>query len=404
MKKIPDSIKKFILIGLSLFLFKSVFIAYAYTFSQIQYNQFNQSYYTASILILFASLGFNISQTRIPIKTIAIFFFVTINSLLTYFVLSLVSDTFSNITDAIPVIIYTIFVSAGGILNFRLLFDGKYQKYSWVMFMLAAAHFIIIPGVLFFGLSIFPSLAVLIVIWFFAVYRLFDKEDLKNRNFREYYKLGFSAFVINSAVSLGLAGDKFIVNHFFATDIANAYTFAWGLTAPIFYIGTLIEKYLFAEPKPDKTRILKKGFILSLIIISAYTFGIITIIKLFPALLPAAISKEIFGHIFIFMITGYSLYVILHFPLNTYLFKVIDTGKQKKISLYFSIIILISIFMFYYLINYVPGLNYQMLLAAVWIYIFTLLIVKMVIIFTGKEDSLSVKGNVISEEIQEIPK
>jgi hypothetical protein len=160
---------------------------------------------------------------------------------------------------------------------------------------------------------------------------------------------------------------------------------------------------LFAEPKPDKTRILKKGFILSLIIISAYTFGIITIIKFFPALLPAAISKEIFGQIFIFMITGYSLYVILHFPLNTYLFKVIDTGKQKKISLYFSIIILISIFMFYYLINYVPGLNYQMLLAAVWIYIFTLLIVKMLIIFTGKEESLSVKGNVISEEIQEIP-
>lgn len=403
MKTIPDSIIKFILIGLSLFLFKSVFIAYAYTFSQTQYNQFNQSYYTASILILFASLGFNISQTRIPIKTVAIFFFVTINTLLTYFVLSLVSDTFSNITDAIPVIIYTIFVSAGGILNFRLLFDGKYQEYSWVMFMLAAAHFMIIPAVLFFGLSIFPSLAVLVVIWFFAVYRLFDKEDLQNKNFREYYKLGFSAFVINSAVSLGLAGDKFIVNHFFAADIANAYTFAWGLTAPIFYIGNLIEKYLFAEPKPDKTRILKKGFILSLIIISAYTFGIITIIKFFPALLPAAISKEIFGQIFIFMITGYSLYVILHFPLNTYLFKVIDTGKQKKISLYFSIIILISIFMFYYLINYVPGLNYQMLLAAVWIYIFTLLIVKMLIIFTGKEESLSVKGNVITEEIQEIP-
>jgi hypothetical protein len=380
-----------------------VFIAYAYTFNQIQYNQFNQSYYTASILILFASLGFNISQTRIPIKTVAIFFFVTINTLLTYFVLSLVSDTFSNITDAIPVIIYTIFVSAGGILNFRLLFNGKYQKYSWVMFMLAAAHFMIIPAVLFFGLGIFPSLAVLVVIWFFAVYRLFDKEDLQNKNFREYYKLGFSAFVINSAVSLGLAGDKFIVNHFFAADIANAYTFAWGLTAPIFYIGNLIEKYLFAEPKPDKTRILKKGFILSLIIISAYTFGIITIIKFFPALLPAAISKEIFGQIFIIMITGYSLYVILHFPLNTYLFKVIDTGKQKKISLYFSIIILISIFMFYYLINYVPGLNYQMLLAAVWIYIFTLLIVKMLIIFTGKEESLSVKGNVITEEIQEIP-
>lgn len=402
MKTIPDSIKKFILIGLSLFLFKSVFIAYAYTFSQIQYRQFNQSYYTASILILFASLGFNISQTRLPIKTTIIFLFVTLNTLITYLVLSLVSNSLSNFIDVFTVIIYTIFVSVGGILNFKLLFDGKYKKYSWVMFLLAAAHFMIIPAVLFFGLSIFPTLAVFVVIWFFVVYRLFDKEDLKHKNIGEYYKIGFSAFVINSAVSLGLAGDKFIVNHFFATDIANAYTFAWGLTAPIFYIGNLIEKYLFAEPKPDKTRILKKGFILSLIIISAYTFGIIAIIKFFPALLPAAISKEIFGHIFIFMITGYSLYVILHFPLNAYLFKVIDTGKQKRISLYFSIIILISIFMFYYLINYVHGLNYQMILAAVWIYIFTLLIIKMLIIFTGTEGNLSTKENEISEQLQEI--
>ncbi len=403
MKTIPDSLKKFILIGLSIFLYKSVFIAYAYALNQEQYNLFNQSYYTASLLILFGALGFNIAQTRIPIKPLTIFFFVVINIVITYSIIHLISNPFLNITEIIPVIIYSAFCAVGGVLSFKLLFDGKYQKYFWVMFMFAAAHFLIIPAVIFFNVSIFPALSLLIVIWFFAVYGLFDKKVSDNKNYTEYFKVGFSAFVINSAVSLGLAGDKFIINHFFTTDIANTYTFAWGLTAPIFYIGNLIEKYLYAEPKPDKTRILKKGFIYSLLLISTYTFGIITVVKFFPSLLPASISAEIFGSIFIFMITGYSLYVILHFPLNTYLFKVTSIKKQKTISIYFTFIILFFVFVFYYIVNNPVRITYQMLLATVWIYIFILLIVKALIIFNGKESEPGQKDEIIPEESQTIP-
>ena len=403
MKTISESLKKFILIGLSIFIYKAVFIAYAYTFNQTQYNVFNQSYYTASILILFGALGFNIAQTRIPIKPLTIFFFAAINIVITYCILHLISNPFSDITEIIPVIIYSIFSAVGGVLTFKLLFDGKYQIYFWVMLIFAAAHFMIIPAVIFLNVSIFPALSLLIIIWFFAVYGFFDKEVSDKKNYTEYFKVGFSAFVINSAVSLGLAGDKFIVNHFFTTDIANTYTFAWGLTAPIFYIGNLIEKYLYAEPKPDKSRILKKGFIFSLILISAYTFGIVTVVKFFPSLLPASISKELFGSIFIFMITGYSLYVILHFPLNTYLFKVTGVKKQKTISIYFTFIILFFVFVFYYIINNPVDITYQMLLATVWIYIFLLLTVKALIIFKGKENDSSKTDEMIPEEIQEIP-
>ncbi|MDP2364112.1 MAG: hypothetical protein Q8M94_10115, partial [Ignavibacteria bacterium] len=306
MKTIPESLKKFVLIGLSLFLFKSVLIVYAYSLNQVQYNLFNQSYYTASLLILFGSLGFDIAQTRISIKTFTLFVFVIINVILTYSVLHLISNPFSNFTEIIPVIIYSIFAAVGGILNFRLLFYGEYQLYFRVMLLFAVVHLITIPVVLFFHLSIFPTLSVVIIIWFLIVYKLFDKETSKTNAYKDYYRIGFSAFVINSAVSLGLAADKFIVNHFFALDTANAYTFAWGLTAPIFYIGNLIEKYLYSEPKPDKNRILKKGFLFSLLLISLYTGGIITVIKFFPALLPASVSKGLFENIFVFMISGYS--------------------------------------------------------------------------------------------------
>ncbi len=403
MKTSTESLKKFILIGLSIFLYKSVFIVYAYTFNPVQYNLFNQAYYTASLLILFGSLGFDIAQTRMPIKAFTIFLFISINIIVTYLILHFISNPFSDITEIITVIIYSTFSAVGGVLNFKLLFDGKYKKYFWVMLLFATAHFMIIPAVIFFNVSIFTALGILIVIWFFFVYRIFDKGFSDNKNYTEYFKIGFSAFIINSAVSLGLAADKFIVNHFFEIDIANAYTFAWGLTAPIFYIGNLIEKYLYAEPKPDKNRILKKGFLFSLLLISTYTVGILIVINFFPSLLPGSVSNEIFGSIFTFMITGYSLYVIFHFPLNTYLFKVSDTKKQKTISVYFFFIILAFAFVFYYIINNTFEFSYQLLLIAVWIYIFTLLIVKAIIVFSGKGNNDDGTDEIIPEEMKEIP-
>jgi len=403
LKTIPESIKKFILIGLSLFLFKSVLLAYAYAFNQVQYNLFNQSYYTASLLILFGSLGFNISQTRTPIKTFRLFSFITLNTVITYLILHLISKPFQSLSEIIPIIVYSIFVATGVVLNFKLLFDGKYQKYFLVMMVFAAFHFMIIPAVLIFNTNIFTLLAIFIIFWFIIVYKVFDANISDNKNSIEYYKIGFSAFVINSAVSLGLAGDKFIVNHFFATDIANAYTFAWSLTAPVFYFGNMIEKYLFAELKPDKTRILKKGLLFSVLLISTYSIGIILIITFFPSLLPDSISKEIFGQIFIFMITGYSVYVVFHFPLNTYLFKVIETSRQKTISIYFFCIILLFAAVFYYIINYAMLIDYRTLLITVWIYIFILLIVKALIIFKDKENNFSQSDRFISNELQEIP-
>jgi hypothetical protein len=232
---------------------------------------------------------------------------------------------------------------------------------------------------------------------------MFNKDTITEFNLSEFYKIGFSAFVINSAVSLGLAADKFIVNHYFAAEIANAYTFAWSATAPLFYIGTLIEKYLYAEANPDKSRILKKGFLISAVLVLCYTLGIISIVNFYPALLPASISKEIFGHIFIFMITGYSLYVILHFPINTYLFKVLDVKKQKTISIYFTIVILSFALVFYYMVNSANMINYRVLLSSVWIYIFTLLIIKLIIMFPGKNINDNTEIAVLSESAQKIP-
>lgn len=403
MKLKSESIKKFVLIGLSLFLFKSVLIVYAYAFGEVQYNLFNQSYYTASLLILFGSLGFNISQTRIPAKIHYLFLFVTINIVITYLILHIISQPFGSISAIIPILIYSIFASAGSIMNFKMLFEGQYKKYFLIMFLFAIAHILVVPAAALFNTDTFTVLSFFIIIWFALAYRFFNKESVSGKeNIRQFYKIGLSAFVINSAVSLALSGDKFIVNHFFAQDVANTYTFAWGLTAPIFYIGNLIEKYLYTEQKPDKNRILKRGFRLSALMVLAYSVFITVIVKLFPSVLPDSISKELFENIFVFMIAGYSLYVILNFPINTYLFKVVSTGKQKLISVFYSLVILLFVIVFYYIINYATDINYRMLLLIVWIYIFILLFIKTVIIFKKEQKPGIEPAELIPEDIQEI--
>lgn len=398
-----ESIKKFVLIGLSLFLIKSVLILYAYLLDQYTYNAFNQSYYTASLLILFGSMGFNIAQTRIPINIFKLLVYVLFNIIIAYFVLHIISAPFDNTIEIISVILYSLIISVTGVLNFKLLFEGNYVRYFLILLSLTVVHLLIIPAIQLFNLSVFFTLSLLVVIWFIIVLKYFDLSFKSNTNVYEYYKIGVSAFIINSAVSIGLAGDKFIANHFFDIDLANTYTFAWSLTAPVFYIGTLIEKYLFAEKNPDKKKILVNGTVISFLLIIAYFVFINSVLWLFPSLLPGAVSKPLFFNLSIFMMAGYSIYVIFHFPLNTYLFKMLETGKQKIISIYFAIIITVFAGVFYYLTNFNLTIDYKLLLTVVWIYIFILLITKAIIIFSRYPKDKNDSDNIISQEFQDLP-
>jgi hypothetical protein len=200
-------------------------------------------------------------------------------------------------------------------------------------------------------------------------------------NFKQFYKIGISAFVINSAVSLALAADKYFVNHFFSLEIANSYTFAWGLTAPMFYIGVIIEQFLFSEANPSKSNILKRGLILSTAFVIIYAVTLLVVINLFPGLLPESVNYNYVLSILTLMITGYSVYVIFHFPVNAYLFKSLGTEKQKSISIIFSIIIFAFVILYGTIMQGVIEINYVWLLIITWSYIFTLLITKIFIMF-----------------------
>ena len=376
------NIKKLLLLGLAVASTKLVLILFAYFFNAETYNLFNQVYYTASMVILFGSLGFNIAITRVRLSIKMAAVVVLANVIITYLFLQIISAPFSNSYEIISVIIYAFFISLGGIFTFQLLFSGNYKDYVQLTIYYSILHFLLIPSVLLLQLNLFITLPVISFLWFVVSFPKYIKQqDESIKVIKKFYKIGISAFVINSAVSLALAADKFFVNHFFPIEIANSYTFAWGITAPMFYIGSLVEQFLFSEMNTSKSNILKRGFLLSTSLIIVYVIAILIVINFFPGIIPSSVDYNYVLKITTLMVTGYSVYVIFHFPVNAYLFKSLSTEKQNTISLAFALIISGFIAVYILIFQKVLTINYIWLLIVTWSYIFTLLITKIIIMF-----------------------
>jgi hypothetical protein len=376
------TIPKFLLLGITIFVSKLVLIAVAYFFNGSQYNIFNQAYFAASLLILFGSLGFGFAIVQIKISPIKVALAVFVNIFIAVVVIQFISEPFDSIYKIISVFLYSYFGSLGGVFLFKLLFEGNYKRYSQLMFVYAFFHLLLIPFVLLLNADIFLCFPFITFLWFAVSFPLIVKRIKGHDNeLRDLYKIGFSAFIINTAVPLALVIDKYFVNNFFGIEIANACTFAWGLTAPLFYIGSLVEKMIFSARPDNGAFVIKKSFLLLGSLIVLYTSAVLSVVFFFPVLLPSSVDTGMLRNIFTFMAGGFALYVFFHFPVNGFLFKYSEVSKQKKAAAYFTIITFFMLVFFGFIMaaRIVP--DYRLLLAAVWVFIFTMLVVKNIIIF-----------------------
>ena len=381
-KKIPDTFLRFVLIGSTIFSNKLVLILIAYFFTEIQYNIFNKAYYTASILILFGTLGFDFAINRSNASFKLVVLGVIINAAVTLSILYFISEPFTSAFQLISIFIYSLFACLGGIFTFQHLFQGRIKTYVMLMFANALLHLMIIPFTTILKADIFLLLPLVTLTWFLIGYPGFMKYNKeKEDSLASLYKLGVSTFIINSAVSLALVADKFIVNHYFPIDTANAYTFAWGLIVPLLYIGNVIEKLIYSSTSVDAFKVFRKSLIVLLILVAAYSILLLAAVNFLPTVLPNSINAVQLVQILSFMITGYALFVVINFPVNGYLFKFAETGKQKSIAAaYLAAIILFPIA--FLLINGGTEItDYRTLLILIWTFIFLLLIIKTTVIF-----------------------
>ena len=89
-----SNIKKLFLLGIAVASTKVVLLLFAYFFNAENYNLFNQIYYTASMVILFGSLGFNIAVTRVGLNLKLVAVAVLVNVFIAYVFLQ-VTDGFA---------------------------------------------------------------------------------------------------------------------------------------------------------------------------------------------------------------------------------------------------------------------------------------------------------------------
>ena len=119
------NIKKLMLLGFAVVSTKVMLLLFAYFFNSETYNHFNQIYYTASIVILFGSLGFNIAVTRVNVSMWLLTFSVVVTTSIAYLFLQIISSPFENGIEIFSILLYCTFISITGISCFSNIIFGK---------------------------------------------------------------------------------------------------------------------------------------------------------------------------------------------------------------------------------------------------------------------------------------
>jgi len=303
-----------------------------------------------------------------------------LNVLITTVILFYISENTFNLKNYSAVFVYSFFYILGNIFLIKNLFEGSYKKYFAYK--------------LFYGISLLISLVVLLNItseiflvfpfvgflWFIFVYSFNWKTYKGNGELKEFYKLGFSGFIINAALGFSFIIDKYIVNHLFDLDTANAYTFAWAITSPMLYLGSMIEHSMFASSSGEKRRIVFfSTFMLSALVL---LYGILSfsVISHFPNFVPKTVNYTTFKSILVIFLVVYSFYTLIQFPLNGILFKFIGSEAQFKLAKVYPILFIFFAGILFFIFSINLNQNYYLLITLNAGYLFFLLIIKAFVI------------------------
>ncbi len=296
--------------------------------------------------------------------------------------------------------LYALFSSIGGIIVFRILFSGHYGLY-----FLTHLHLLLNYTLIFVDLRLQLGTDYLFLLfpllqfgWLLASLKIIKWKKLYKHakvKISELYKSACSVFIINSIPVLILQMDKALVNNYFQLEIANAYSYAWMLTAPVFYIGNIFEKSVYTEVHGNPFIIIKKSFLYNGIFVLAYLGITLFLISNNLSLIPGIINYYLFKKILVIALPLYSLYAIIHFPLNAFLFKYLNPILRSRIGIWTGAVIIIYFLLLSIMMNNLVT-DCLLLLIFNTFFLFMPLIIKTVLIiryFLKGENGIIQKGS-----------
>lgn len=358
-----DFIKKIFVLTFTTGLIKIFFFILPYITNSLQFNEFNKMYYTASLAAVIGGLGFNYAYAQKRFKIIKVLLFILLNLALIYSILYSIKNINSY---------YSFIVSFSLIVfeltSFYLLYNNFIKEY-FIVYSILLISYITIVFAAFININLVIAFSLLTFIASIISLYFIIKTDKRiiNGNSKSFYKIGFTAFIINSVSPFIFIADKFIVNTFFNIETANAYTFAWTLTAPIFYLGVIFEKYIYTLHAGilDRRKII---FVMLLLFFLLFIYWVL--INLFLSfgitILPETINLMLLKNIINIMLPGFMIFTIIHYPMNGYLFKKELLNVQYKLSVIYLIIIFLLLILFFILTRIELNNNYLLILFLTW--------------------------------------
>lgn len=304
-----------------------------------EYNHFNSLYYSSAMLTVISLMGLDFVFARNKPSLKVVLYLLSVNVIVFFIIFTALSGRFEVMI--LPLLISNIGFS---LYTTVLLFQKQLNKYllaSFIYFMIGVSAFTIhkITGIELFILFSVCSLALIP-----GVILHFDRLERVKIGLSEVYLLGLSVFMINALSGVVFNIDKFIINNYLGINEGNAYTFAWTILVPVFYIGNLYEKQIYTESgsKLPYYRILKIS-LLNAVSLSVYLFAV-NYIFINYNLLPKSVDKDTFAQISQFLSLGLLMFSVVHFPLNGILLKYSSPETQKKSGIINLLVLILFIF------------------------------------------------------------
>ena len=366
------------LIALATILPKVFLVIIPYLLTSESYNLFNQYYYAAGLLILFANLGFDIAYAVHKISKAAIILIIATNIFVFLLLLNAAAIISFSFLDSLIIFPYAFAMVLLGIYFFKLLFEGKVIKYFLMYFII----FVINISALLFSqiveLSPFTLLAIFYTL-FFIIYSLTSERETQiNESLITLYTTGVSAFIINGAFTLASSIDKITANNLFEPSLANAYTFSWVIVSPIFYLGVFLEKLFYSEERGSSVR---RYFGITFVVVISYLTFVICALFFSHIWFPHHIDNELVNKIILPMLGIFGLFTLVHYPLNAFMYKNKLIASQRKIAFGYTVTIVFFALVYNFIEPLFLKYTYQLLLLFFGTFLFVLMGIRSAILY-----------------------
>jgi len=360
-KKLNIPYSKILYIGSAVVSLKLFLLLVPYLLNKNEYFSFNQVYYSAGIITIFGRLGFDIIISKYNISLLKLSFVVAFNICVGLLFAFLFEWQIQGFVDFFVVVLYSFFYVMANIYLFAGLFQQNHKRYFYEKFLYGMVLLIGLITFHFLSINVIYVLPLASIVWFLVCFK--KPENAKEVTIKKFYNKGISAFIVNTLPGVPIILDKFIINNFFDVETANAYTFAWVLTAPILYIGTTMEHIIYSSSANLNTKKLKHGMVISVLVNLILTSLILFTLYVFPSVLPKSVNNILLFKIVVIIAGGYSILVSIQNPLKAYILKYGTEELNHILAKVFPFITLSLLALLYGVFVYLKCADYVLLIS-----------------------------------------